>query len=105
MVEVFSGLHTVRIADADGLDTEVYIIECEDGLVLVDAPRAEIYPHAGDHVRLVKPVCRRRIVHGIQRPAFEARQRHIRRVHDHPLDRVDRDQVRAGESLILDPGT
>ena len=37
MIEVFSGLHAVRIADADGLDTEVYIIECEDGLVLVDA--------------------------------------------------------------------
>ena len=36
MVEVFPGLHAVRVADADGLDTEVYILECEGGLILVD---------------------------------------------------------------------
>ena len=36
MVEVLQGLHTVRIADADGLDTEVYILECEGGLILID---------------------------------------------------------------------
>lgn len=36
MVEVFPGLRAVRIADADGLDTEVYILECEGGLILVD---------------------------------------------------------------------
>jgi glyoxylase-like metal-dependent hydrolase (beta-lactamase superfamily II) len=36
MVEVFPGLRTVRIADADGLDTEVYILECKEGLILVD---------------------------------------------------------------------
>ena len=36
MVEVLPGLHAVRIADADGLDTEVYILECEGGLILVD---------------------------------------------------------------------
>jgi glyoxylase-like metal-dependent hydrolase (beta-lactamase superfamily II) len=37
MVEVFRGLYMVRIADADGFDTEVYILECGDKLVLVDA--------------------------------------------------------------------
>jgi len=36
LVEVFPGLRAVRIADADGLDTEVYILECEGGLILVD---------------------------------------------------------------------
>jgi len=36
LVEVLQELHAVRIADADGLDTEVYILECEDGLILVD---------------------------------------------------------------------
>ncbi len=36
MVEVLPGLHAVRIADADGLDTEVYILECEGGLILID---------------------------------------------------------------------
>ncbi|MCW4048173.1 MAG: MBL fold metallo-hydrolase [Candidatus Bathyarchaeota archaeon] len=36
MVEVLEGLRTIRIADADGLDTEVYILECEEGLILVD---------------------------------------------------------------------
>ena len=36
MVEVFPGLRAVRIADADGLDTEVYILECDGGLILID---------------------------------------------------------------------
>lgn len=36
LVEVFPGLRAVRIADADGLDTEVYILECEGGLILID---------------------------------------------------------------------
>ena len=36
LVEVFPGLRAVRIADADGLDTEVYILECDGGLILVD---------------------------------------------------------------------
>ena len=36
LVEVFPGINAVRIADADGLDTEVYILECEGGLILVD---------------------------------------------------------------------
>ena len=36
LVEVFPGLRAIRIADADGLDTEVYILECEGGLILVD---------------------------------------------------------------------
>lgn len=36
LVELFPGLRAVRIADADGLDTEVYILECEGGLILVD---------------------------------------------------------------------
>lgn len=30
------GLRAVEIAEADGLDTEVYILECEGGLILVD---------------------------------------------------------------------
>ena len=30
------GLRAIDIAKADGLDTEVYILECEDGLILVD---------------------------------------------------------------------
>lgn len=36
MVEVLKGLRTVEVAKADGLDTEVYILECEGGLILVD---------------------------------------------------------------------
>jgi glyoxylase-like metal-dependent hydrolase (beta-lactamase superfamily II) len=36
LVEVLPGLHAVRIADADGFDTEVYILECDGGLILVD---------------------------------------------------------------------
>ncbi len=36
MVEVFPGLRTIKIADADGLDTEVYLLDCEGGLVLID---------------------------------------------------------------------
>ena len=30
------GLRTVEIAKADGLDTEVYVLECDGGLILVD---------------------------------------------------------------------
>ena len=37
MVEVLQGLRTIKIAEADGLDTEVYLLDCEGGLVLVDA--------------------------------------------------------------------
>jgi glyoxylase-like metal-dependent hydrolase (beta-lactamase superfamily II) len=36
LVEVLPGLRNIRIADADGLDTEVYILECDKGLILVD---------------------------------------------------------------------
>ena len=36
LVEVFPGLRAIRIADADGLDTEVYILECEEDLILID---------------------------------------------------------------------
>jgi glyoxylase-like metal-dependent hydrolase (beta-lactamase superfamily II) len=36
LVEVLPGIHQIRIAYADGLDTEVYILECDEGLVLVD---------------------------------------------------------------------
>lgn len=40
LVEVFPGIRTVRIADveADGAvgETEVYLLECEEGLILVD---------------------------------------------------------------------
>lgn len=36
-MEVMDGLHTVQIEYADGLDTENYILECEGGLILVDA--------------------------------------------------------------------
>jgi len=36
MVEVLKGVRTVEVAKADGLDTEVYILECEGGLVLID---------------------------------------------------------------------
>jgi glyoxylase-like metal-dependent hydrolase (beta-lactamase superfamily II) len=36
MVEVLKGLRTVEVAKADGLDTEVYLLECEGGLILVD---------------------------------------------------------------------
>ncbi len=35
-MEVLEGLRAVQIEYADGLDTEVYILECEDGLILVD---------------------------------------------------------------------
>ncbi len=30
------GLRVVEVAEADGLDTEVYVLECEGGLILVD---------------------------------------------------------------------
>ena len=36
MVEVLDGVRAIRICDADGLDTEVYILECESGLILID---------------------------------------------------------------------
>jgi glyoxylase-like metal-dependent hydrolase (beta-lactamase superfamily II) len=36
MVEVLEGLRTIQVAKADGLDTEVYLLECEGGLILVD---------------------------------------------------------------------
>lgn len=36
MVEVMKGLRAVEIAKADGLDTEVYILECDGWLILVD---------------------------------------------------------------------
>ena len=36
MVEIFPELRAVSIADADGLDTEVYILECKEGLILID---------------------------------------------------------------------
>jgi len=36
LVEVLEGLRTVEVAKADGLDTEVYILDCEGGLILVD---------------------------------------------------------------------
>ncbi|MFP3951844.1 MAG: MBL fold metallo-hydrolase [Candidatus Bathyarchaeia archaeon] len=36
MVELLDGIHAIKIADADGLDTEVYLIECEGGLILID---------------------------------------------------------------------
>lgn len=36
MVEVMKGLRVVDVAKADGLDTEVYILVCEGGLILVD---------------------------------------------------------------------
>ncbi len=35
-MEVLEGLRTVQIEYADGLDTEVYILECEGGLILID---------------------------------------------------------------------
>lgn len=35
-MKVLEGLRTVQIEYADGLDTEVYILECEGGLILVD---------------------------------------------------------------------
>ena len=35
-MQVLEGLRTVQIEYADGLDTEVYILECEGGLILVD---------------------------------------------------------------------
>jgi glyoxylase-like metal-dependent hydrolase (beta-lactamase superfamily II) len=36
MVEVLKGVRTIEVAKADGLDTEVYILECEGGLILID---------------------------------------------------------------------
>jgi glyoxylase-like metal-dependent hydrolase (beta-lactamase superfamily II) len=36
LVEVMKGLRVVDIAKADGLDTEVYILVCDGGLILVD---------------------------------------------------------------------
>jgi len=36
MVELLDGIHAIKIADADGLDTEVYLLECEGGLILID---------------------------------------------------------------------
>ena len=36
VTEILEGLRTIRIADADGLHTEVYLLECEGGLILVD---------------------------------------------------------------------
>ena len=36
MVEVLEGLRAVEVAKADGLDTKVYILECDGGLILVD---------------------------------------------------------------------
>jgi len=36
LVEVMKGLRVVDVAKADGLDTEVYILVCEGGLILVD---------------------------------------------------------------------
>jgi glyoxylase-like metal-dependent hydrolase (beta-lactamase superfamily II) len=36
LVEIFPGLRAIRIADADGLDTEVYILDCKEGLILID---------------------------------------------------------------------
>lgn len=35
-MKVLEGLRTVQIEYADSLDTEVYILECEGGLILVD---------------------------------------------------------------------
>ncbi len=35
-MEVLEGLRSVQIEYADGLDTEVYILECEGGLILID---------------------------------------------------------------------
>jgi len=36
MVEVLKGVRTIEVAKADGLDTEVYILDCEGGLILID---------------------------------------------------------------------
>jgi len=36
LVEVMKGLRVVDIAKVDGLDTEVYILVCDGGLILVD---------------------------------------------------------------------
>jgi len=36
LVEVMKGLRTVEIAKADGLDAEVYVLDCDGGLILVD---------------------------------------------------------------------
>ncbi len=35
-MKVLEGLRAVQIEYADGLDTEVYILECEGGLILID---------------------------------------------------------------------
>lgn len=35
-MQVLEGLRTVQIEYADGLDTEVYILECDGGLILID---------------------------------------------------------------------
>ncbi len=35
-MQVLEGLRTVQIEYADGLDTEVYFLECDGGLILVD---------------------------------------------------------------------
>jgi len=36
LVEVLDGVRAIKITDADGLETEVYILDCEGGLILVD---------------------------------------------------------------------
>jgi len=36
LVEVLEGLHAVEVAKADGLDTEVYLLECGGEVILVD---------------------------------------------------------------------
>jgi glyoxylase-like metal-dependent hydrolase (beta-lactamase superfamily II) len=36
LVEIFPSIRAIRVADADGLDTEVYILDCEEGLILID---------------------------------------------------------------------
>jgi glyoxylase-like metal-dependent hydrolase (beta-lactamase superfamily II) len=36
MVEVLKGVRVVEVAKADSLDTEVYVLECEGGLILID---------------------------------------------------------------------
>jgi len=36
LVEVLEGLRVVEVAKADGLDTEVYLLECGDEVILVD---------------------------------------------------------------------
>lgn len=36
MVEIVPGIRQIRIADTDGLDTKVYMLEYDEELVLVD---------------------------------------------------------------------